>query len=72
MVDANMKWTVDEAIRRARAFAPCDLAWLEAHGFGLDRFIAEPMRLVEGNAIAPERPGHGIVFDWAGLSRHVG
>jgi L-alanine-DL-glutamate epimerase-like enolase superfamily enzyme len=167
MVDANMKWTVDEAIRRARAFAPYDLvwleeptipddvagharilregglpiatgenmrtlwefqqmisaggvsfpepdvtncggvtvfmkvarlaeafnlpvtshgahdvtvhllaacpnrAWLEAHGFGLDRFIAEPMRLVEGNAIAPERPGHGIVFDWVGLSRHA-
>jgi L-alanine-DL-glutamate epimerase-like enolase superfamily enzyme len=168
MVDANMKWTADEAIRRARAFAPYDLtwleeptipddvagharilregglpvatgenmrtlwefqqmisaggvsypepdvtncggvtvfmkvarlaeafnlpvtshgahdvtvhllaacpnrAWLEAHGFGLDRFIAEPIRLAEGNALAPERPGHGIVFDWAGLSRHAG
>ena len=29
MVDANMKWTVDEAIRAARAFAPYDLTWLE-------------------------------------------
>jgi L-alanine-DL-glutamate epimerase-like enolase superfamily enzyme len=29
MVDANMKWSVDEAIRRARAFRPYDLVWLE-------------------------------------------
>jgi L-alanine-DL-glutamate epimerase-like enolase superfamily enzyme len=29
MVDANMRWTVDEAIRVARALAPFDLTWLE-------------------------------------------
>jgi len=29
MVDANMKWTVDEAIRAARALASYDLYWLE-------------------------------------------
>lgn len=29
MVDANMRWTVDRAIRAARAFAPFDLVWLE-------------------------------------------
>ncbi|MEM7775203.1 MAG: mandelate racemase/muconate lactonizing enzyme family protein [Pseudomonadota bacterium] len=29
MVDANMKWTADEAIRRARAFREFDLVWLE-------------------------------------------
>jgi L-alanine-DL-glutamate epimerase-like enolase superfamily enzyme len=29
MVDANMKWSVDEAIRAARAFQPYDLTWLE-------------------------------------------
>lgn len=163
MVDANMKWTADEAIRAARAFQPHELTWLEepiipddvagharivreggvpiaagenlrtlwefkqlvatggvtfpepdvtncggitsfmkiahlaeawnlpvtshgahdvtvhllaavpngafleAHGFGLDRYIAEPLRIEEGLAIAPSRPGHGIVFDWAGL-----
>jgi L-alanine-DL-glutamate epimerase-like enolase superfamily enzyme len=165
MADANMKWTADQAIRAARAFAPFDLTWLEepispddvagharvvrdgglpiaagenlrtvwefrhlvasggvtypepdvtncggvtafmkiahlaeafnlpvtshgahdatvhllaacpnrsfleAHGFGLDRYIAEPLRIEEGAAIAPERPGHGIEFDWAGLAR---
>lgn len=42
-------------------------AYLEAHGFGLDRYIAEPLRIEEGYAIAPSRPGHGIVFDWKGL-----
>jgi L-alanine-DL-glutamate epimerase-like enolase superfamily enzyme len=29
MVDANQAWTVDEAIRRARAFEPLGVAWLE-------------------------------------------
>jgi L-alanine-DL-glutamate epimerase-like enolase superfamily enzyme len=163
MVDANMKWTVDEAIRAARAFAPYDPLWLEepiapddvagharvrreggipvaagenlrtiwefrhliasggvsfpepdvtncggitafmkiahlaesfnlpvtshgahditvhllaavpnrsyleAHGFGLDRYIAEPLKIEDGIAVAPDRPGHGVFFDWAGL-----
>src|SRR4051794_5517440 len=160
MVDANMRWTVDEAIRAARAFAPYDPLWLEepivpddvagharvlrdggipiatgenlrtiwdfrhliasggvsfpepdvtncggvtafmkiahlaesfnlpvtshgahditvqllaaapnrsyleAHGFGLDRYIGEPLRIEDGLAIAPDRPGHGVEFDW--------
>jgi L-alanine-DL-glutamate epimerase-like enolase superfamily enzyme len=163
MVDANMKWGVDEAIRAARAFQPFDLTWLEeptipddpagharivregglpiaagenlrslwefktyiasgavtypepdvtncggvtafmkiarlaeafnlpvtshgahditvhllaacpnrsyleAHGFGLDAYVAEPLRLDEGMAVAPDRPGHGIAFDWERL-----
>ncbi|EWY39627.1 racemase [Skermanella stibiiresistens SB22] len=165
MVDANMKWGVDEAIRAARAFQPYDLTWLEeptipddpagharivregglpiaagenlrslwefklyiagggvtypepdvtncggvtpfmkiahlaeafnlpvtshgahdvtvhllaacpnrsyleAHGFGLERYIAEPLRVEDGVAVAPERPGHGIAFDWSGLEK---
>jgi L-alanine-DL-glutamate epimerase-like enolase superfamily enzyme len=165
MVDANMKWTADEAIRRARAFQAFDLLWLEeptipddvaghariareggipiatgenfrtlwefkqmiaaggvsypepdvtncggitvfmkvahlaeahnlpvtshgahdltvhllaacpnrsyleAHGFGLDRYIAHPLQLSDGCATAPDRPGHGIGFDWTGLER---
>lgn len=163
MVDANMKWTADQAIRAARAFAPYDLTWLEepvipddvagharvvaegglpvasgenlrtlwdfkhlitaggvtypepdvtncggvtsfmkiarlaeafnlpvtshgahdvtvqllaacpnrsyleAHGFGLDRYVEEPLQIEEGFALAPDRPGHGIAFDWKGL-----
>ncbi|MFM0052525.1 mandelate racemase/muconate lactonizing enzyme family protein [Caballeronia grimmiae] len=163
MVDANMKWSVDEAIRAARALAPFNLGWLEeptipddiaghariasegglpiatgenmrtiwefqqmitigrvtfpepdvtncggitpfmkiahlaeahnlpvtthgahdvtvhllaavpnrsyleAHGFGLENYLAEPLRIEDGFAIAPERPGHGIEFQWSKL-----
>jgi L-alanine-DL-glutamate epimerase-like enolase superfamily enzyme len=163
MVDANMRWTVDEAIRAARSFAPYDVVWLEepispddlagharivregglpiaagenlrtiwefrhliaaggvtypepdvtncggitsfmkiahlaeafnlpvtshgahditvhllaavpnrsyleAHGFGLDRYIDKPLLIEDGFAIAPNRPGHGIEFDWKSL-----
>src|SRR3569832_377224 len=42
-------------------------SFLEAHGFGLDAYIAEPLRIEDGYAIAPDRPGHGIEFDWAKL-----
>ena len=44
-------------------------SYLEAHGFGLDRYIASPLRLEDGRAIAPDRPGHGITFDWQGLEQ---
>ena len=42
-------------------------SYLEAHGFGLDRYIAHPLQIRDGFAIAPDRPGHGIEFDWKGL-----
>jgi L-alanine-DL-glutamate epimerase-like enolase superfamily enzyme len=44
-------------------------SYLEAHGFGLERYIAEPLQIEDGVAIAPERPGHGIEFDWKGLEQ---
>jgi L-alanine-DL-glutamate epimerase-like enolase superfamily enzyme len=44
-------------------------SYLEAHGFGLERYIAEPLRIQEGFALAPDRPGHGITFDWRGLDK---
>jgi L-alanine-DL-glutamate epimerase-like enolase superfamily enzyme len=43
-------------------------SYLEVHGFGLDRYIAEPLVIRDGNAIAPERPGHGVQFDWQSLA----
>lgn len=39
-------------------------SYLEAHGFGLDQYIADPLTIDNGFAIAPDRPGHGIRFDW--------
>jgi L-alanine-DL-glutamate epimerase-like enolase superfamily enzyme len=44
-------------------------SYLEVHGFGLDRYIAQPMPITEGNALASERAGHGVAFDWAGLAK---
>jgi L-alanine-DL-glutamate epimerase-like enolase superfamily enzyme len=45
-------------------------SYLEVHGFGLERFIAEPLTIVDGYATAGERPGHGISFDWHALAEH--
>jgi L-alanine-DL-glutamate epimerase-like enolase superfamily enzyme len=43
-------------------------SYLEAHGFGLDRYIEAPLAIHEGHAIAPDRPGHGVGFDWPALA----
>ena len=42
-------------------------SYLEAHGFGLDRFIRYPLQMEDGKAIAPDRAGHGVEFDWDAL-----
>jgi L-alanine-DL-glutamate epimerase-like enolase superfamily enzyme len=44
-------------------------SFLEAHGFGLERFIEHPLAIADGHATAPERPGHGVVLDWGALER---
>ena len=44
-------------------------SYLEAHGFGLDRYIEHPLALDQWMALAPARPGHGITFDWKGLGQ---
>jgi L-alanine-DL-glutamate epimerase-like enolase superfamily enzyme len=46
--------------------------YLEAHGFGLDRYIEHPLVLEDGLALAPMRPGHGMTFDWNGLTKLTG
>lgn len=45
-------------------------SYLEAHGFGLEAYIHEPLAIEDGWAIAPERPGHGVAFDWDKLEAH--
>lgn len=50
----------------ALAAAP-NRTYMESHGFGLDAFIAEPMRVVDGFATAPDRPGHGVELDFDAL-----
>ena len=50
------------------AAAP-NAAYLEVHGFGLDKYMAHSLEIRNGMAIAPDRPGHGIEFDWDALER---
>ena len=45
-------------------------SYLEAHGFGLDHFIRHPLKIEEGEAVAPDRAGHGVEFDWEALEEH--
>ena len=45
-------------------------SYLEAHGFGLDSFIRNPLHVEDGAAVAPDRAGHGIEFDWDALEEH--
>ncbi len=45
-------------------------SYLEVHGFGLERFILHPLEIQNGEAIAPERAGHGVVFNWQDLAEH--
>ena len=43
-------------------------SYLEVHGFGLDRFISEPLLIENGMARAPDRSGHGVQLDWKSLA----
>lgn len=45
-------------------------SFLEAHGFGLDRFLKHPLQLENGEAIAPDRNGHGVDLDWDALESY--
>ena len=51
------------------AAAP-NAAYLEWHAFGLDKFMADPLTVEDGYARAPDRPGHGVAFDWDALAAH--
>ena len=43
-------------------------SYMEAHGFGLEAYLANPMKFADGFTMAPDRPGHGIEFDWEALA----
>ncbi|MCP5112583.1 MAG: mandelate racemase/muconate lactonizing enzyme family protein [bacterium] len=45
-------------------------SYLEAHGFGLEAFIENPLEVVEGEVTAPEGPGHGVELLWDKLEAH--
>ena len=43
-------------------------SYLEIHGFGLDNFIKNPLKIQNGIARAPNSYGHGIEFNWDELN----
>ncbi len=45
-------------------------SYLEVHGFGLEAYLRHPLAIKNGYAEAPDRPGHGIEFDWDALAEH--
>jgi L-alanine-DL-glutamate epimerase-like enolase superfamily enzyme len=45
-------------------------SYLEVHGFGLDRFIEQPLQIVGGEAVASDRAGHGVAFKWDAMAEH--
>jgi L-alanine-DL-glutamate epimerase-like enolase superfamily enzyme len=45
-------------------------SFLEEHAFGLEKYIKDPLKIVDGVAIAPNRPGHGVDLDWIKLEAH--
>ena len=42
-------------------------SYLEAHGFGLENYVVHAFEIKDGCAIAADRPGHGVEFDWGRL-----
>jgi len=46
-------------------------AWVEVHSFPIDRYTHRPLVLENGLAIAPDRPGTGVEFDWDRLAPYA-
>ncbi len=57
---------VHELTVHAMAASP-HKTYMEAHGFGLDKYMANPLQPTEGAVTAPDRPGHGVELDMVQL-----
>jgi L-alanine-DL-glutamate epimerase-like enolase superfamily enzyme len=45
-------------------------SYLEGHGFGLENYITHPLQIEKGEAVAPDRPGHGVELLWDRLEAY--
>jgi L-alanine-DL-glutamate epimerase-like enolase superfamily enzyme len=45
-------------------------SYLEVHGFSLKPYLRHQLTMHEGRVVAPQRPGHGVEFDWELLAAH--
>ena len=45
-------------------------SYLEGHGFSLEQYLTHPLQIEKGEAIAPDRPGHGVELNWEKLEAH--
>lgn len=45
-------------------------SFLECHAFGLEAYMEDPLPIVEGNAVAPDRSGHGVSLRWKSLESY--
>jgi L-alanine-DL-glutamate epimerase-like enolase superfamily enzyme len=48
-----------------------DGGWLEVHSFPIDTYTTRPLVIRNAEAVAPEIPGTGVVFDWSKLAPHT-
>lgn len=58
---------VDEIHVHLLAAAP-NASFLERHAFRIGEYLREPFVLTEGCVEVPDRPGHGVIFDWERLA----
>jgi L-alanine-DL-glutamate epimerase-like enolase superfamily enzyme len=58
---------VDELHVHLLAAVP-NASYLERHAFRVDGYLREPFALSEGCVEVPDRPGHGVLFDWEKLA----
>ncbi|MEM1062208.1 MAG: mandelate racemase/muconate lactonizing enzyme family protein [Planctomycetota bacterium] len=43
---------------------------LEIHAFRIDDYLVHQLEIRDGYAVAPDRPGHGVVIDWDAIDAH--